>query len=170
MSRAGGFRPLRSRSAREAAGQHHGPNMTPMVDVVMVILVFFMVSAAFLGPEWLLQGVVPRPAASGEQSAPRPGQGPKPDASDPLATGMVRFVVELRKSPGEGVQATGAGVRNGTVDSVMDALGEKITGGADQVEVLIRPEPGVPWESVVRVTELAQRLGITRVGPEAARR
>lgn len=44
--------------------------MTPMVDVVMVILVFFMVSAAFLGPEWLLGSLVPRPVtAAGSSNA-----------------------------------------------------------------------------------------------------
>jgi len=33
--------------------------MTPMVDVVMVILIFFMASAAFLGAEWFLKAAIP---------------------------------------------------------------------------------------------------------------
>lgn len=168
MSEAGGFRPFRRRTARDAASLHYGPNMTPMVDVVMVILVFFMVSAAFLGPEWLLQGLVPRQAAAGGTSTP--GQGPRATGGDPLATSAVRFVVDLRLSPDGRVLASGAGVTDGTVEGVMEALGLKIAGAADQVEVLIRPAPGVSWGPVVRVTELAQKLGIVRVGPETGRK
>ena len=46
---------FRRRNAMHQWRLHFGPNMTPMVDVVMVILVFFMASTAFIGPEWLLR-------------------------------------------------------------------------------------------------------------------
>lgn len=171
MSSDGGFKPFRRRTARDVATVHIGPNMTPMVDVVMVILVFFMVSAAFLGPEWLLQGLVPKQTAlAGPQSTPSPGQGPKPPSGDPLATSAVRFTIDLTSTPAVGpvaatVTATGAGI-TGTIEQVMEALGQKVAGATSEVEVLIRPGPGVPWGPVVRVHELARKMGIERVGPQ----
>ncbi|MFZ4431104.1 MAG: biopolymer transporter ExbD [Phycisphaerales bacterium] len=55
---------FRNRSARATHESHYGPNMTPMVDVVMVILIFFMASAAILGPEWFIKSNLPVMAAA----------------------------------------------------------------------------------------------------------
>lgn len=163
--------PLRRRAARDLSSMHFGPNMTPMVDVVMVILVFFMVSAAFLGPEWLLGGLVPKPATSqGGPGGPssQPGAG-VPSAGDPLATAPVRFVITLRRVPTDGdVRASGAGVTDVSIDGVMEALAARVGPAADQVEVLIKADAGVAWSAVVRVHELAQRIGVKRVGPQMA--
>ncbi|MCP2732564.1 biopolymer transporter ExbD, partial [Limnofasciculus baicalensis] len=60
--------PSRKRNALAQHDLHYGPNMTPMVDVVMVILVFFMASAVFLGPEWYLKTAIPE-VRKGEQAA-----------------------------------------------------------------------------------------------------
>ena len=38
---------------------HVGPNMTPMVDVVMCILIFFMLGSTFLQTEMFLQSSMP---------------------------------------------------------------------------------------------------------------
>lgn len=161
-------RPLRRRMASDLGTMHFGPNMTPMVDVVMVILVFFMVSAAFLGPEWLLGGLVPKtpPAQAGAPTTPGAGA---PKGADPLATAPVRFVIVLRgNAAGTGVLATGAGMTDATIEGVMEALAARVGTAADQIEVLIKADAGVPWSAVVRVHELAQRLGVRRVGPQMA--
>ncbi|MEZ6319152.1 MAG: biopolymer transporter ExbD [Phycisphaerales bacterium] len=52
-------KPFRERGALAVHELHFGPNMTPMVDVVMVILIFFMASTALLGPEWFIRAHVP---------------------------------------------------------------------------------------------------------------
>jgi biopolymer transport protein ExbD len=36
-----------------------GPNMTPLVDIVMVILIFLMLTASFVAGEWWLQSNMP---------------------------------------------------------------------------------------------------------------
>lgn len=41
------------------AAHHVGPNMTPMVDVVMVILIFFMLGSSFVSPDWYLTNNTP---------------------------------------------------------------------------------------------------------------
>lgn len=38
---------------------HVGPNMTPMVDVVMVILIFFMLGSSFASRNWYLTNNTP---------------------------------------------------------------------------------------------------------------
>ncbi|MBY0309514.1 MAG: biopolymer transporter ExbD [Phycisphaerales bacterium] len=171
--------PFRRRRALDTAGLHFGPNMTPMVDVVMVILVFFMVSAAFLGPEWLLGSLVPRPApaAGSGNAAQGPGQGPK--NADPLATPPVRFTIDLKRpvgSPGEPAAAsdqalaTGGGLTDAPIDRVVEALKEKVGEKAlGSVEVLIRPGEGVPWGAVVRTHELCTKAGFVRVGPRTGK-
>lgn len=159
---------FRRRRALDASGLHFGPNMTPMVDVVMVILVFFMVSAAFLGPEWLLGSLVPKPAQSPAAAGAPPAPGPGPKASDPLATPPVRFAIDLSlsaQSPPQTV-ASGGGLSNAPIQDVVAAIksgvGERSLGS---VEVLIRPGAGVPWGAVVLTHELCTKAGFVRVGP-----
>lgn len=170
---------FRRRRALDVASLHFGPNMTPMVDVVMVILVFFMVSAAFLGPEWLLGSLVPRPvpAAGSGNTAQGPGQGPKD--TDPLATTPVRFAIDLKAVPAPGESglnvrtitlASGAGLADAQIELVVDALRKKVGDKSlTNVEVLIRPAEGVPWGSVVRTHELCTKAGFVRVGPKTGK-
>ena len=50
-----------------------GPNMTPMVDVVMVILVFLMLAGSFAGAEHYLVSNLPYTKSGGGNAAPPPG-------------------------------------------------------------------------------------------------
>ncbi len=52
-------RPLRQRNIFENRGRF-GPNMTPMVDVVLVILIFFMAATTIAGQEWFLAADLPK--------------------------------------------------------------------------------------------------------------
>ena len=55
---------LRRRSVLGDPGKRSGPMMTPMVDVVLVILIFFMASTTIAGYEWFLQAGVEAESAS----------------------------------------------------------------------------------------------------------
>src|SRR6476659_10638267 len=44
-----------------------GPNMTPLVDVVMVILIFLMMTGSFTQGGWFLQSTVPIKSKGGAQ-------------------------------------------------------------------------------------------------------
>jgi len=162
---------FRRRRALDTSSLHFGPNMTPMVDVVMVILVFFMVSAAFLGPEWLLGSLVPRPAPAAGSGNTAKGAGQGSQNTDPLATAPVRFTIDLKvRLPGLPPVATGGGLSDAPVEEVVQAIkanvGEKSLSG---VEVLIRPGDGVQWGAVVHTHELCTRAGFVRVGPKTGR-
>lgn len=173
-------RSFRRRDAIHNWTLHFGPNMTPMVDVVMVILVFFMASAAFLGPEWYLKSLVPRkpPEGAGLTSA---------GTDKPIEKPPVRLEVALDVDDSGRTVATGVGKVNATVAEMGEALAAEATKAAKAagpaastapapragapasqeaatLEVLIRPTARVPYRDVVRLHEAAQRAGIQRVG------
>jgi biopolymer transport protein ExbD len=142
---------FRRRNAQALYDQHYGPNMTPMVDVVMVILIFFMASTAFLGPEWFLKTHLPRAGAT-----------PPPNTPEPT-----RLRVELSLNPENQPIAT-LGVLTGLTLDQLDAKIEEDAKRAtpDNVVVLIAPAPTVPYDAVVRVHEMCARAGVTKVGLE----
>lgn len=142
--------PFRKRNALAQHDLHYGPNMTPMVDVVMVILVFFMASAVFLGPEWYLKTAIPE-VRKGEQAAS-------------ANTEEKTLRVHLSRD-GETDRATidkGDGLTLEALNARLAA--ETKERAASKLTVVIIPEPDASYESVVLVHEYCQKLGIARVG------
>jgi biopolymer transport protein ExbD len=139
----------RRRNARALYDAHYGPNMTPMVDVVMVILIFFMASTAFLGPEWFLKTNLPV-------------TGPAPAPADVQPT-RLRIALSLNDA-GATVASVGEsiGMDLATLDTVLLETVERAT--AENTIVLVAPSPEVPYDDVVRLHETCARLGITKVG------
>lgn len=154
---------FRQRNALHQHSLHFGPNMTPMVDVVMVLLVFFMASAMFLGPEWFLKGLV-------AQAVPPTGAGSGaailPDKEKPRP---IEIVLEVSEAP-KGVVATGLERTRVTLAEMIDALRARAQGeDKSKLEVLIRPAANVPIQDVVRLHEECERMGLQRVGYAGAR-
>jgi biopolymer transport protein ExbD len=146
-------RAFQNRGALRRWELRFGPNMTPMVDVVMVILIFFMAATALLGPEWFLRTALPGYGASGAA------------ADDPFALPPARFDVRLSPDAEGRTVATGLGAAVLTLDDLETQL---LTLGADAqdagVLVLISASPDVPYRDVVRVHDACTRAGITQVG------
>ncbi|MDX2148115.1 MAG: biopolymer transporter ExbD [Planctomycetota bacterium] len=164
---------------------HHGPNMTPMVDVVMVILVFFMASAAILGPEWFLNaGLVRRSATAPPTSenlvtvrvimkpAPTPGSDASAEQRDQLS-----FEAIARAS---GSQQSGAG--GADPSSVRLESFSKVFGSSElaqyvrtlgefarerRVIVTLAPTASVDYESVIGAYEQFRRQPFAAVGVES---
>ena len=153
----------RRRSALAMYEAHAGPNMTPMVDVVMVILIFVMASAAIRGPEWFLKTNFPRSVAS----AP---------ADESL---LVRVRVELVMDNGL-ARAKVDGDEPVEVSRVADALSGAMErsslaltqAGKDSsdasiaanVAVLVKAQDEVSYEELVRVHEMARAMRIEKIG------
>jgi biopolymer transport protein ExbD len=150
--------PFRRRDALYARSLHFGPNMTPMVDVVMVILVFFMASSAFVAPEWFLPSLLARPeerAGAGQPPAPRP--------PDPFALARVQVRLTLVAGP-DGTTRVTAPLLDLDGASIARAVAamERFAAGVDrsEIEFAVRAAADVPYPDVIRVHEAGGRLGV----------
>ncbi len=143
------------RDALHGYSLHFGPNMTPMVDVVMVILIFFMASAAFFGSEWFLRAAIPPEQA---------GRGAAAAKRDPTYIPPTRLTVSLDVSEGR-VVGSFIDVNKGSIDDVVKRIAAIPPGPElDNVEVLVRSTGSVPYRDVIRVHEALERAGIKKVG------
>lgn len=132
----------------------YGPNMTPMVDVVMVILVFFMASTALLGPEWFLRSALPITKA--KAGAPTDPDRPRPEK---------RFEFTLTGSGSTATTASGAGLENAPLGALLERLAAiAAESPPEDTSIVLRPGPDVPYEDLVQIHEACQTLGIVKVG------
>ncbi|TVQ62948.1 MAG: biopolymer transporter ExbD [Phycisphaerales bacterium] len=142
-------RSLRRRDARAVWDLHMGPNMTPMVDVTLVILIFFMASTAFIGPEWVLE-LAPRdrPTPAKAQAAPR---GP----ALPGATFEIRLATDAGGAP----SLQGLGIETDDPRAMARAASE-VASATDGAEFVLTPEPATPYQLVLRAHEAFHALGV----------
>ena len=139
-------------------GQHHalhvGPNMTPMVDIVMCILIFFMLGSSFAIQEWYLNHV---PAVT----CVGPGGLRSETKLPPLQTRIVlRRVGQSTKviafgSTLEGIDdlypTTGG---RSKIDDMRDLLISKREQLSRDVQIIVAPEPNVPYQDVLTMYSL----------------
>ena len=149
-------RGFRRRDAAALAAHDFGPNMTPMVDIVMVILIFFMAGTAFIGPEWFLSvGVAPGAAA----------KPPDAEAQRDFDIPAARSALRLRVGPDGAAVVTGLGLTDAGIAALADRLDEyQRTGAAKSVRVVIEPSLASSYQDVIRVYDLCQRAGFESVG------
>lgn len=155
-------------SLAQARDLHHAPNMTPMVDVVMVILVFFMASSAVLGPEWFIKSALPvrstAAAAAGDTLRleftlrSSPPERASPDAAGDAnragqSQGGTRTLVSGETLDGAPLTALAARLEQ----LVNDNTGREIA-------VLLKPDAQVPMQDLVFAHDACNRLGIAKVG------
>lgn len=158
----GGYR---RRNAMALHGMHYGPNMTPMVDVVLVILIFFMASASVMGAEWLLNTALPTRRAGG--SAGREGAALRLELAAVNGEARVGASVKGRvaRPGGAEVETLGAMDLAGAVALVSSVAREV---GPPSLTVTIVPSGAASWEWVVRLHEACHAAGVTRVGVAGA--
>ena len=150
-------RAFRERTALAAHELHFGPNMTPMVDVVMVILIFFMASTALVGPEWFIRAHLPEDQAGIGGTAER------------FVLPEVQLEIRLT-SDDEGVtRVRGFGLEAGTLDELEQQIegsaADLLAGGAiAEPIVVVIPASTVPYQDVVRAHDACALAGFTRVG------
>ncbi|MBS0191974.1 MAG: biopolymer transporter ExbD [Phycisphaerales bacterium] len=151
MSRAHAFRRRNAAAIHDAS---YAPNMTPMVDVVMVILVFFMASASVLGPEWLLKTALP----------------PSKPTTVAVPQELTRVELLLSMKDGNTVVTTRSQAKIPTlVDAPISLLPQWLTDltkdrSAKDVAVVVRPREAVPYEAVVNVHSECARIGVEKIG------
>lgn len=140
---------FKQRGALHGWQLHFGPNMTPMVDVVMVILIFFMASTALVGPEWLLR------------------VGLAPDDREP--TGFQLGPADLRLElaiEGGAVVFTGLGAKSAPLaelDAMAASAAAALGSGIGETRITIDATGTVPYEAVVRAHDRLRAAGFERV-------
>jgi biopolymer transport protein ExbD len=141
-----------------------GPNMTPMVDITMVILIFFMLCGNFMGAEHFLVSDVPLQAN---------GAGVPPPAGVPIPT---RFTIAVRQEGPFYVAKAGnfASVRSTDPKRAYDQLKGQLAAQlgsfkeagvkTDDVQIIIYPQPNVTLDNLIPVEEAALDAGFKKVG------
>lgn len=111
-------------------------SLTPLVDVVFVLLVFFMLSLSFL--DWRAID----PSASGRADADTSMEG--------------ALLIEVRR---EGLFLSGEIV---SLEVLGARVSDRVSERSDQ-RVVVQPEPGVSLQQAVQVLDRLTASGVTRV-------
>lgn len=151
----------RLRSRRHAP---HGPNMTPMVDVVLVILIFFMAAMGLAVREQYLRSAPPR-----EPGASPAGAHASPTPTDRSSVPPSRTILRLTRA-GRNTVVTGLGMTNVGLGDVAQRLADfAAADAADTLIVVVAPDPDVPWQDVVIVHDACAKSGVRNVRLGAVR-
>lgn len=144
---------IQPRTARSRHEERFGPNMTPMIDVVLVILIFFMAGSTFLGQEWFIKSELLRRGSAAAQK-------------DPLELPPTQLNFKVGRDASGRVRVAGMG------DTPLDleTFARSIAGftkdtDLSQIAVIIEPvDDSVTYDDVVRVHEACLAAGIERIG------
>ncbi len=122
-------------------------NMVPFIDVMLVLLIIFMVTAPLITPS-----VIDIPSVGKAASAP-----------ERVITIEISkdSQIELR-SRATGVKGTDS-TMSATLDNVAQ-LALQLQGGEQQTPVIISADRTIAYETVVKVMDSLQRAGVQRVG------
>jgi biopolymer transport protein ExbD len=141
-----------------------GPNMIPLVDIVLVILIFLMLVGTFSAAEHYLVSDVPIQAK---------GTGAKPPPGVPIPT---KFSITVQQQGPFYIARAGnfASVRSTDPAKAYTELKGELTSQfqafkdagvkTDDVQVIIYPTATVTLENLVPVLEAAQEAGFSKVG------
>jgi len=121
-------------------------NMVPFIDVMLVLLIIFMVTAPLITPSMI--------------DLPSVGKAAKqPDQIIQIIVGKNDNVLEMKVND----QTTRLPIKD-LASAVKRAQGAKNSAAAANSAVVISADKNVKYESVVKVMDTLQRAGIVRVG------
>ncbi|MBF39977.1 MAG: biopolymer transporter ExbD [Acidiferrobacteraceae bacterium] len=123
-------------------------NLTPLIDIVFLLLIFFMVSTTF-SKESQLRIRLPDASPDSEVEQ-RPS----------------RLVVAITKSGDYSIRGPNESTGHHLLSRERSVLAEAMAKGAqgtDELVVVIRADRKTPHEAVVRVMDVARKLGLVRI-------
>jgi biopolymer transport protein ExbD len=141
-----------------------GPNMTPLVDVVMVILIFLMLCGSFGGIEHFLASNMP---------VKEKGGGPAPDAKKPAFEDIQVDVRVDAQSNSNAWTARFGDVTTGDPGKLSAAFKTRFQQYAsngqtsEKLQVIINPNRFVKWKSLITVYQAALQAGQDVYGQDA---
>jgi len=143
--------------------------MTPMIDVVFQLLIFFLVGAKFRVPEGELAAYLPPEGPAVEKPKP-----PPPDADEIRVT--LRVTQESASNPKVAPKVTFERVMTGEQTSeTMESLTAKLKALGqdarmrDKVPVVIEAEPAVAYQWVVKALDISREAKFAKVNFAASK-
>ena len=119
-------------------------NMVPFIDVMLVLLIIFMVTAPLIAPSMI--------------NLPTMGKASKPPEK------VIQIVISKNETLELKAQNKSAPVAiKDIANAVLQAQGEQAADNADTA-VVISADRSVKYETVVKVMDMLQRAGVQRVG------
>ena len=116
-------------------------NLTPLIDVVFLLLIFFMVSTTFTKETHL---AIDLPESSGEVLQEQPKQ------------------LEITISKEGEFAVDGQGLVNSQLDTIKRALG-KASNGNSKLPLIITADAKTPYQSVVTAMDAAGQMGFANL-------
>ena len=138
-------RPLRQRNIFENRGRF-GPNMTPMVDVVLVILIFFMAATTIAGQEWFLK--VDLPETHEQDSA---------SLQFDLPTPMLDVTLFMQ---GNAIMVRGLGDAPRSLDALIEQIEGMDPSASDGLILRIGASDEVPYGSIIALHDAGSAQGM----------
>jgi biopolymer transport protein ExbD len=126
--------------------------MTPMIDVIFLLLVFFLATASFQVVEQILpSGVAENSPSAGSSSVP----------AEPTEDALEQVVIRLQEQTARVVVSLN-GVELPQFEDLRPRLQDIAAAGGD-VPVIIDPDAGVIATDVIRAYDWARAAGVSRV-------
>jgi len=116
-------------------------NLTPLIDVVFLLLIFFMVTTTFTRDTNLLINL---PEASGEVMDVAPDQ------------------IEVMVAQNGSYAVNGRGLVNSQLSTLMDAI-EEMSAGDRSLPVIITADANTSYQSAVTVMDAVAQLGFSQL-------
>lgn len=126
---------------RRSRGEEPEVNLTPLIDVVFILLIFFMVSTTFQKES---QIKIELPEASGEPVEDRK------ELLEIVIDAEGRYFIDQQQ------------VVNTELDTLKRAI-QKYLGEQTDLPVVIRADRSTPYESVVRAMDATAQLGLVKM-------
>jgi biopolymer transport protein ExbD len=143
-----------------------GPDMTPLVDVVMVLLIFLMMVGSFAAMEHYLQSNLPlRQTGGGAVAMPESGLPDEPPLEVRVDSPTPdRFIARLDGRPPVNDTTSLANQLRSVGDGLVSAGRAR-----DEIQLTIAPSRNVRLQHVLDVFQAAQMAGFKRIGFTTAR-
>lgn len=123
-----------------------GIELTPLIDVVFLLLIFFMISTTFTKETSLKINL---PESTGDAAVPQP----------------LSVEVQIGAESQYAIASEADGASKALINSNRDTLKRALSEYQSQQQLLliIRADRKAPHEAVIRVMDVAQELGLTNV-------
>jgi biopolymer transport protein ExbD len=126
---------------RRQKTEDEGVNLTPLIDVVFLLLIFFMVSTTFTKETHLS---VDLPEAVGEPSSDLPEQ------------------IEILIGVDGSYSVNGKALVNTKIETLKSAL-DKTAEGNNKIPLIVTADANTPHQAVVQAMDAAGQLGFSRL-------